>query len=96
MAHRLWLIAYDVSDPQTRRGLEKTLLEAGQRVQESKFECWLDAAQIERLWQAAAAQIDPGTDSLHAVPLCASCQPDVHRLGGDGGDGSATPGLWIL
>lgn len=94
MTARLWLVVYDVGDDHVRRALEKQLLEVGQRVQESKFECQLDSTGISRLWEALCAQIDVGRDTLHAFPLCASCSPKVCVLGA--GEYEAATGLWIL
>jgi len=65
----LILVAYDVSTvtAQGRRRLRrvaKVCQNYGQRVQNSVFECWVDAAQWVNLRAAVSAEIDPESDSL--------------------------------
>jgi CRISPR-associated protein Cas2 len=65
----LILVAYDVSTvtAQGRRRLRrvaKVCQNYGQRVQNSVFECWVDAAQWVTLRAAVSAEIDPESDSL--------------------------------
>jgi CRISPR-associated protein Cas2 len=65
----LILVAYDVSTvtAEGRRRLRrvaKVCQNYGQRVQNSVFECWVDAAQWVNLRAAVSAEIDPESDSL--------------------------------
>lgn len=65
----LVLITYDVNteDAAGRRRLRKIAKECvnyGQRVQNSVFECLLNAAQCRRLQAVLCAIMDPGKDSL--------------------------------
>jgi CRISPR-associated protein Cas2 len=65
----LVLVAYDVTTvtAQGRRRLRrvaKVCQNYGQRVQNSVFECWVDAAQWVSFRAALLAEIEPGSDSL--------------------------------
>lgn len=65
----LVVVSYDVStvDNEGRRRLRRVakLCEShGQRVQNSVFECWLDAAQWTKLRARLIAEIDRNDDSL--------------------------------
>lgn len=70
----LVLITYDVSTQtaEGRRRLRRVAKECvnyGQRVQNSVFECLLDAAQYRQLEHLLESLIDPGTDSLRFYNL---------------------------
>ncbi|HOG00278.1 MAG: CRISPR-associated endoribonuclease Cas2 [Firmicutes bacterium ADurb.Bin248] len=70
----LLLITYDVNTetPEGRRRLRlvaKKCVDYGQRVQNSVFECSLDAAQAVRLQAALLALIDQEKDSLRFYNL---------------------------
>ena len=65
----LVLIAYDVNTetPQGRARLRKVAKQCvnyGQRVQNSLFECILDAAQLKKVQNLLLQLIDPEKDSL--------------------------------
>ena len=67
--HMLVLIAYDVNteDASGRRRLRqiaKQCVNYGQRVQNSVFECMLDAAQCRALQATLCSLMDPKKDSL--------------------------------
>lgn len=70
----LVLITYDVStqDAGGRRRLRlvaRKCVDYGQRVQNSVFECVLDAAQLKRLQHELTKLIDPACDSLRFYNL---------------------------
>ncbi len=70
----LVLITYDVNteDAAGRRRLRKVAKECvnyGQRVQNSVFECDLDAAQLEQVKHLLLKLIDPQRDSLRFYNL---------------------------
>ena len=63
------LVSYDVETqtPAGRRRLRRVARQCqryGQRVQNSVFECLVDAAQMKQLRQALVDLIDPSKDSL--------------------------------
>lgn len=82
----LILVAYDVSTvtPEGRRRLRrvaKVCQNYGQRVQNSVFECWVDAAQWVTLRAAVSAEIDPESDSLRFYFLGDRWRGRVEHLG---------------
>lgn len=82
----LILITYDVStmDREGRRRLSrvaKKCVDHGQRVQNSVFECILDAAQFRRLRFELEELIDKDTDSLRFYNLGENYKNKVDHVG---------------
>lgn len=82
----LILITYDVStmDREGRRRLSrvaKKCVDHGQRVQNSVFECILDAAQFRRLRFELEELIDKDTDSLRFYNLGDNYKSKVDHVG---------------
>lgn len=82
----LVLITYDVntSDAAGRKRLRKIAKECvnyGQRVQNSVFECLLDAAQAKRLKHLLAEMIDHEKDSLRFYCLGNNYQTKIEHIG---------------
>ena len=82
----LILVTYDVSTitPAGRRRLRRVAracLDYGQRVQNSVFECQVDAAQWTELRHRLLAIIDPATDSLRSYTLGNSWRGRVEHHG---------------
>ncbi|GAB6990739.1 CRISPR-associated endonuclease Cas2 [Paenibacillus pini] len=82
----LILITYDVStiDSEGRRRLfkvAKKCVDHGQRVQNSVFECILDAAQFRRLRFELEELIDKDTDSLRFYNLGDNYKSKVQHVG---------------
>ena len=80
------LITYDVSteDSAGRRRLRRVArarLDFGQRVQQSVFECEVDAAQWASLRARLMAEIDPVSDSLRFYRLGADGRRRVEHVG---------------
>lgn len=80
------LITYDVntSDAKGRKRLRqiaKQCVNYGQRVQNSVFECVLDAAQCKRLQQKLLGLIDPEEDSLRFYYLGNRYQTKIEHFG---------------
>jgi CRISPR/Cas system-associated endoribonuclease Cas2 len=82
-----WLISYDVSDDRDRVRLARTLGATARRVLYSVFAAppvpdREIAALVERCWEL----LDPGTDSLIAVPWCPDCALELLGLERSDGD----------
>lgn len=80
------LITYDVSTttPEGRRRLSrvaKACLNRGQRVQNSVFECQLDAGQFAELKARLLELTDPATDSIRFYFLGKNWQRKVEHHG---------------
>jgi CRISPR-associated protein Cas2 len=67
------LLVYDICDPKRLRKVEKVMKGFGERVQDSVWECWLDAVLEKRLWAALDKVADAEKDSIRTYPLCACC-----------------------
>lgn len=82
----LVLITYDVNTetPAGRKRLRKVAkkcVDHGQRVQNSVFECLLDASQFAVLKAELSALIDPKLDSLRFYQLGNNYQTKVEHIG---------------
>lgn len=82
----LVLITYDVNtedaDGKTRlRKVAKKCVDYGQRVQNSVFECLLDASQAKRLQTELLKLIDPEKDSIRFYYLGNKYDAKIERFG---------------
>lgn len=82
----LVLITYDVNTETTAgrkrlRKVAKACVNHGQRVQNSVFECLLDAAQYTLLKAQLESLIDPQQDSLRFYQLGNNYKSKVEQLG---------------
>ncbi len=82
----LVLITYDVNTetPAGRKRLRKVAkrcVDHGQRVQNSVFECLLDAAQYAVLKAELTALIDPALDSLRFTSWATTIRAKVEHIG---------------
>lgn len=82
----LVLITYDVST-QTAEGrkrlrrVAKHCVSYGQRVQNSVFECYLDAGQFKLIQHQLESMIDPKTDSLRFYSLGNNYKTKIVHIG---------------
>lgn len=82
----LVLVTYDVNTETAAgkrrlRRIAKVCINSGQRVQNSVFECLLDAAQYVAFKARLAAIIDPEHDSLRLYQLGNSYKNKVEHIG---------------
>lgn len=82
----LVLVTYDVNTETAAgrkrlRKVAKACVDHGQRVQNSVFECLLDAAQYITFKAKLTALIDPETDSLRFYRLGNQYQSKVEHIG---------------
>ncbi len=80
---RLYLICFDVCEKKRLRQVAKILLNYGQRVQYSVFECHLNPSQLADLQRELQTKISPEEDRLDIYPLC---HKDEQRIQVDGGN----------
>ena len=69
------VLSYDISDDRRRTRLHKALKRFGTAVQYSVFEFHLNAAELLRLKQFVAQEINPRLDQVRYYYLCENCQP---------------------
>ena len=82
----LMLVTYDVNTETAAgrkrlRKVAKICVDHGQRVQNSVFECLLDAAQYVAFKAKLAQVIDPQTDSLRFYSLGNAYKTKVEHIG---------------
>lgn len=82
----LVLVTYDVNtvDASGKRRLRQVAIKCmayGQRVQNSVFECNVDASQLKRLQAELKNLIEPATDSLRFYSLGNNYQGKVEHYG---------------
>ena len=70
---KVWLVAYDISEPRRLRGVHRLLRKEGVPAQYSAFTVEADDEQIERLLERLRTLIDKRADDLRAYHLPASC-----------------------
>lgn len=75
------VVSYDISDNKRRLKVAKKLLDFGQRVQYSVFECHLTSQQLEKMRQQLLKIIDTECDTLRIYQLCEHCQPKIAVYG---------------
>lgn len=60
----LVLVVYDIANNRRRQKLSKLLEGYGRRVQESVFECFLSADEMQRLYQLMERRVVPAEDNV--------------------------------
>jgi len=77
----LYLVCYDISDNRVRNQVSERLLDFGTRIQESVFECLLDARQYERMTAALERIRLAELDKVRIYKICANCVEAVRIYG---------------
>ena len=78
---RFQIIAYDIVKTKKRNKVAELLKDYGIRVQKSVFECRLDDAALNKLFQKLSDAIDKKTDSILIYNLCEACVKQIHFIG---------------
>ena len=79
-----YVICYDIVKSGRRRKVANELLDLGDRVQKSAFECDIKTdAALRRLINRLEALIDPSTDTLRAYRICGACLSEARCRGVD-------------
>lgn len=76
----LFIISYDVIENARRNKVAKIMLDYGQRVQYSVFECRMDAGQLSELIRRITGLVAE-EDSLRIYGICRSCEKTITVLG---------------
>ena len=77
------VIAYDITSDKARDKVAKLLLNYGQRVNYSVFECAITAKQQALLVAKLQGLIEPKTDCVLFYRVCQACFPHSLRIGKD-------------
>ena len=76
-----YVLAYDIRDNKRRLKVAKALEAQGDRVQESVFEVFLTARDLEKLIKRIRRFLKPEEDSLRIYFLCAACRAKARGEG---------------
>ncbi len=68
-----WIVCYDIRDDKRLRRVAKCMLQFGDRVQKSVFECWLDKNDFHNMLKEVKALIEP-EDNFRCYRLCDKCR----------------------
>jgi CRISPR-associated protein Cas2 len=79
----LIVVSYDVPNNRRRTRVAHALLDFGERVQLSVFECLLEAADLDLLREKILREIELTEDSVRIYRLCETCRAkaEIHGLG---------------
>ncbi len=77
--HR-WVVSYDISDDKIRQKVAKTLMNYGDRVQYSVFECDLKDNELRKLIDKFSQLIEK-EDSIRYYRLCPTCRSKAIVIG---------------
>jgi len=68
-----YLVCYDITDDRRRQQVSELLLDYGSRIQESVFECLIDAPLATQMLERLSKSIDIERDSIFVFSLCDAC-----------------------
>lgn len=74
-------VSYDIVDDKRRTRLAKKMLNFGQRVQYSVFECNLTKQQFAEMKKQILPLLDHQEDSLRIYRICDSCRKQIQSFG---------------
>jgi len=76
-----YLLTYDIANPKRLAKVAKAMEAIGERVQDSVFEAYLDAGELEKLLKKVKKMMNEAEDSLRVYLLCGACKSKVRCLG---------------
>jgi CRISPR-associated protein Cas2 len=76
-----YVICYDIADDRRRQRLVDVLLDYGQRVEESVFECSLETSLATRLVDSIRSVVETEEDKVLIYRLCANCAEKALVIG---------------
>lgn len=77
----LYVVSYDITDDGRRLAVAKTLLDYGQRVHYSVFECLMDEGLLAELLGRLEGSIEDDEDSIRIYTICARCEKETRIIG---------------
>ena len=88
------LVTYDIKDDKRRNRIAKTLLDYGNRVQYSVFECQLNEKRDREMRRRILKQVNEKEDSVRYYVLCPECKETIDIQGM--GEVTDDPDFWII
>ena len=89
-----YVITYDIANDRRRAKVARFLEAMGVRVQESVFEVYLTAAELEKLLRKLGKVMKEDEDSLRVYLLCSACRGKIRTVGR--GKVTPPPGVMIV
>lgn len=77
----LYIVSYDIPDDKRRSKLAKMLLDFGNRVQFSVFECILEIEGLAEMKNKIGRIITEKDDRVRIYPVCADCKGGIKIYG---------------
>jgi CRISPR-associated protein Cas2 len=77
----LYAISYDVVDDRRRLQVSHALLDYGERVQKSVFECNFELDRLAELVKRLSSVINAAEDSVRIYPICGNCKESIKIIG---------------
>src|SRR3954452_7277798 len=74
-------VCYDIADDRRRQRLSDELFDFGTRVQESVFQCRIDATLAEEMLTRLQRTIEENTDKVHVLSLWDACGGKITLYG---------------
>lgn len=81
MERKFYLLTYDIADPKRLSRIARAMTAIGERVQDSVFEAWLNAAEMEKLQKKVKKIMKEKEDSLRLYSLCEPCKEKIQWFG---------------
>lgn len=75
------LVCYDIVDDGKRVKVQHVADAYGERINDSVYECWLDAKREAMMKRRIEALIDPKEDVVYIYRLCAPCVQKITVFG---------------
>ena len=79
-----YVISYDIVDDTRRNRVSEALLDYGQRVHYSVFECALEEELAKKMVARLKDIINTAEDRVRIYPLCANCRRHLQWFGTEG------------
>ncbi len=76
----LWVVVYDVPDPNRQRKIRETLRFKGNRVQDCVYEVVCSATSLKRLLDELSFILDE-SDTVKVYRLCEDCRNNTNLFG---------------
>lgn len=93
-ARGFYVLTYDIVADKRRTKVARLLESIGDRVQESVFEAYLTADELDKLLKKIGKLLNVKEDSLRAYALCEGCRAKVRTVGR--AEVTPPPGLRIV
>ncbi len=75
------IVSYDIVDNKRRSKVSKCMMQFGDRVQFSVFECNVESAEMEKMRLKLKKIINEKDDNIRIYTICSNCKSRIELLG---------------